>query len=303
MVLAVLFVAGACGGDDEPAAPASEDQGPRLVVASFGFVESEILATIYGKALEAGGIDVTYRLRLGTREVVGPALEKGEVDLVPEYAGNLLVFLDPAASEPGDDLDATIAKLRPRAASRGVTLLEPSQAANGDVLAMSRSKAAALHVISVSDLAGKSEDLVLGGPPECPQRTTCLKGLQEVYGLRFADFRALDTAGPITVRSLIDGEVDVARLFSSDPAIFANDFVVLQDDKGIQPVGNVVPVIRTAVRTDQIASIVNGVSSKLTGEDLVEFNRRVEVEGESPAAVASGWLRESGMGEAAGVAG
>lgn len=303
MVLAVLSVAGACGGDDEPAAPADEDGGTRLVVASFGFVESEVLATIYGKALEAGGIDVRYRLRLGTREVVAPALEDGEVDFVPEYAGNMLVFLDPAASAPGDDLAATIAKLRPRAAARGVTLLEPSQAANGDVLAMRRSKAIALEVATVSDLAGKSEDLVLGGPPECPLRMTCLKGLQEVYGLRFEDFRALDTAGPITVQSLVDGDVDVARLFSSDPSIFANDFVVLQDDKGIQPVGNVVPVIRSAVGTDRIASIVNGVSSKLTGADLVEFNRLVEVEGQSPASVAAAWLQDSGMGEPADVAG
>ena len=292
--LLMLLMFSACGGDDDGNESGESTDtttpGPRLTIASFGFGESEILANIYGKALEAEGINVSYKLKLGAREIVAPALEKGEIDLVPEYVGNLLAFYDANASAPGDDVAATTTKLVDAAKAKGLTVLEASQAADGDVIAMTKTQATKLSVKTISDLKGKESDLVMGGPPECASRITCYKGLQEVYGLRFEEFKPLDTGGPITVKSLKDGDVDVARLFSSDPAIKANDFVVLEDDKFIQPAGNVVPVIRTEALTDEIEEILNKVSAALTTDDLIELNTRVDVEKEDAATVAEEWL-------------
>jgi len=295
--LLMLLMFTACGGDDDGDGDAggttdTTAAGPRVTVASFGFGESEILANIYGKALEAAGVNVSYKLKLGAREIVAPALEKGEVDIVPEYAGNLLAFFDANASEPGDDVATTAEKLREAASTRRLTVLEPSDAANGDIIAMTRAKATQLGVTKISDLKGKETTLVMGGPPECAQRITCFKGLRDVYGLQFDEFKPLDTGGPITVKSLKDGDVDVARLFSSDPAIRANDFVVLEDDRFIQPAGNVVPVIRDEALTDEIAEILNKVSAALTTEDLIELNTRVDVEKEDASTVAEEWLEE-----------
>lgn len=295
--LLMLLMFAACGGDDDGnGSGGSTDTttaGPRVTVASFGFGESEILANIYGKALEAEGINVSYKLKLGAREIVAPALEKGEIDLVPEYVGNLLAFYDADASEPGDDVATTTAKLRERAEAKGLEVLEPSDAADGDILAMTKAQADELGVKRISDLKGKESRLVMGGPPECASRITCYKGLQDVYGLRFEEFKPLDTGGPITVKSLKDGDVDVARLFSSDPAIRSNDFVVLEDDRFIQPAGNVVPVIRTEALTDEIAEILNRVSAALTTDDLIELNTRVDIEKEDAATVAEEWLEEN----------
>ena len=296
LAAAALLALSACGGDDDDDADGSSSTTApevQVTMASFGFGESEILANIYGKALEEAGIGVDYKLRLGAREIVAPALEKGEIDIVPEYVGNLLAFYDPSASAPGDDLAATTQKLRERATPKKLTVLEPSEAADGDTIAMTKAQAQQLGVTSISDLKGKESGLIIGGPPECAGRVTCLKGLQDVYGLKFKEFKPLDTGGPITVKSLKDGDVDVARLFSSDPAITANDFVVLEDDKFIQPAGNIAPVIRTAVLTDEIAEVLNKVSAALTTEELIALNTRVDVEKEDAAVVAEDWLEEN----------
>jgi osmoprotectant transport system substrate-binding protein len=292
LALAPLLVLAACSGDrgESTDDTTTTAPGPEITVASFEFGESEILAAIYGAALEGAGVRVNYRLKLGPREVVAPALEKGEVDLVPEYVGNLLVFYDAAARSPGDDLPTATEKLRERARDKNLVVLQPSAATNGDVIAMTRAKATSLGVTKISDLRGKESRLVFGGPPECAQRLTCLKGLQDVYGLRFADFKPLDSGGPVTVASLRDGDVDVARLFSSDPSIGANDFVVLEDDRSIQPQGNVVPVVRDDVLDAEIEAVLDKVSASLTTDDLISFRTKVDLQQEDPATVAGEWL-------------
>ena len=293
-VLAVVAVVlAACGSDDDDTdAVGDTDEAAAITIASANFSENEILANIYGLALEKARVEVSYKLKLGGREILAPALEKGELDLVPEYVGNLLAFYNADASKPGDDLAATTEKLRTEAKAKKLTVLEPSPAADGDVIAMTRQQASTLRVERISDLKGKESGLVMGGPPECAQRITCLKGLQDVYGLQFKEFKPLDVGGPITVKSLKDGTVHVARLFSSDPALKANDFVVLEDDKFIQPAGNVVPVIRDEVLTDTIRDVLDAVSAVLTTDDLIDMNKRVDIDKEDAKAVAQDWVAE-----------
>jgi osmoprotectant transport system substrate-binding protein len=136
-----------------------------------------------------------------------------------------------------------------------------------------------------------------GGPPECPDRPFCLIGLQETYGLEFAEFVPLDAGGPITVEALANGEVEVGLLFSSDPSIQANDFVELEDDMGLQNADNLIPVIRTEVleASPGIEDLLNELSAAITQEELIALNSRVAVDEDAPADVAAEWLADQGF--------
>ena len=139
--------------------------------------------------------------------------------------------------------------------------------------------------------------LRFGGPPECPDRPFCLIGLQETYGLEFAEFVPLDAGGPITVEALANGEVEVGLLFSSDPSIQANDFVELEDDMGLQNADNLIPVIRTEVleASPGIEDLLNELSAAITQEELIALNTRVAVDEDAPADVAGEWLADQGF--------
>src|SRR4051794_14854516 len=207
---AFCLLLAACGG--QPRAAGGTKAGVR--VASFDFAESRVLAELYAQALERAGIPVVRHIGLASREEVEPALEQGMVDLVPEYTGTALTFLEAGGQPATSDAAATYSRLQSAFASRGVTALVPSPAADQNALAVTRATADRLHLSRVSDLSPVASSLVLGGPPECPQRQFCLPGLTSVYGLRFKSFRPLDTAGPLTVGALQGNEIDVAPLFT-----------------------------------------------------------------------------------------
>jgi len=137
-----------------------------------------------------------------------------------------------------------------------------------------------------------ASNLVLGGPPECPQRPFCAVGLEETYGLTFKEFKPLDVGGPITVTAIQNGSVDVGLLFTSDPAIAVNGFVLLEDDKGLQLADNLVPVLRQEVldATPEVAGILDALSAELTQEALTDLNKQVSVDQSDPADVARDWL-------------
>ena len=139
-----------------------------------------------------------------------------------------------------------------------------------------------------------ASQLVLGGPPECPDRPFCLPGLKETYGIEFADFKPLDVGGPLTVKALKGGQIDVGLLFSTSSAIVANDFVLLEDDQGLQTAENIVPLVGEAV-DDSAAELLDQVSAALTTENITELNGRVELEQEDPADVAADFLEQEGI--------
>lgn len=139
-----------------------------------------------------------------------------------------------------------------------------------------------------------ASQLVLGGPPECPDRPFCLPGLKETYGIEFADFKPLDVGGPLTVKALKGGQIDVGLLFSTSSAIVANDFVLLEDDQGLQTAENIVPLVGEAV-DDAAAELLDQVSAALTTENITELNGRVELEQEDPADVAAEFLEGEGI--------
>jgi osmoprotectant transport system substrate-binding protein len=292
-ILAVSLVATACGGSGEGEGEGDVPEGPTVVVSSFNFNESTILAEIYAQALEGAGYPVERRLNLGNREVVKPALESGEISLVPEYIGTILGFLE---GTPTADSEETWQAARDAFAEIGVTLLDyaPAQDKNGYVV--TSETADELGVATLSDLQPVAGDMVFGGPPECPDRDFCLLGLQEVYGLEFAEFVPLDAGGPLTVAALDSGEIDLGMLFTTSGVITANDWVLLEDDMGLNPAENVAPAVDTEVVDaygEDFTSLLDSVSEQITTEALTEMNERADIDGDDPAAIASDWLAEN----------
>lgn len=138
-----------------------------------------------------------------------------------------------------------------------------------------------------------STNLILGGPPECPDRPFCLLGLQETYGLEFKEFVPLDVAGPLTVQALTGGQIQVGMLLTSDPAIVTNGFVLLEDDKQLQLADNLIPVVRKDVidANPGVADVLNTVMSRLTQEELTNLNKAVTVDLKSSADAAREWIQ------------
>jgi osmoprotectant transport system substrate-binding protein len=294
-LLASVMVFGACAGE-EPAGPPPGS----VTVAAFGFTESHILGELYAQAMEAKGIPVRRAFDLASREVVEPALEQGVVDFVPEYSGTALEFLNRAAGQATSDSEATYRLLRTAFSARGVTALDLAPAQNQNAVAVQETTAQHFGLSNVSDLRPYAHDMVFGGPPECPERRFCLAGLVSVYGLSFKQVRALDAGGPLTIGALEGDEIDVGLLFTTSPAVAASRLVLLADDRGLQPAENVVPVVRSAVLERHGAALsdaVNAVSGLLSTEELVNLNRRVELDGQTPQEAARAWLSRRGLGK------
>lgn len=266
----------------------------RVVVGSTNFAEQLILANIYAEVLEDRGVEVDKRLNLGSREIVYPALTSGEIDLLPEYSGALLAHLSESGEIPAREPDEVARELR-AALPDSLELLEPADAQNKDTLVVRAETADEHDLKTFSDLAAVSGDLIVGGPPEMKTRRVGLEGLSDFYGIEFAQFRSLDAGGPVTTGALQNGDIDVARMFTTQGVIDARGWVVLEDDKGLSPAQNLVPVARAEVLNETIRSALNEISASLTSEGLQQMNRAVVIDEREPGDVARGWARDHGL--------
>ncbi|HEX8861805.1 MAG TPA: glycine betaine ABC transporter substrate-binding protein, partial [Actinomycetes bacterium] len=236
----LLLVAGCSPGTSRPAP--EDPRRPVIRVASFDFPESETLAEIYGQALRRQGYPVELVPRLGPREIVEPALQQGRVDLVPEYLGSALTFLGgpqpPAATA---DSRAAHELLQHAAAAVDLTVLAAAPAQNRNAFVVTGKLARERGLRRLSDLRPLAGRLVLGGPPECPQRPLCLSGLRSVYGLEFQRFQPTSSR-TVTANSLETGQIDVGMIETTDGNLVDRDLVQLEDDRRLQPAENIVPV-------------------------------------------------------------
>jgi osmoprotectant transport system substrate-binding protein len=200
----------------------TKGSGP-VTIGSADFSENKTLGALYAYVLDAAGFDAKVRT-IGNRELYEPALEKGEIHLVPEYAGTLTEFLNqkqngkgapPAASS---DLEATMKKLTVFGENAGLKFGKPSAAADQNAFAITRTMATQHGFKTLSDFAAHcaGKATVLGGPAECPKRPFCQPGLEEKYGLSFGSFKSLDAGGKLTKDALRNGEVTIGLVFSSD---------------------------------------------------------------------------------------
>jgi osmoprotectant transport system substrate-binding protein len=292
---AVLALTAACGGNDDPLAAGdapSEAAGGPVVVGSANFPENVLLAEIYAAALEAQGVDVTTRLNIGSRETYLPGLIDGSIDLIPEYSGVLLQYFDEDATavDSGEVYDAL-----QEALPDGLTVLEQSEAQDRDAVVVTRATADRLDLTSIGDLAPVAGELTFGGPPEFQTRPDGLPGLEQTYGVTFGSYRSLDAGGPLTVNALKNGQVDAADLFSTDPALISNDFVVLEDPKNNFRAQNVLPLLTEDKATDVVRETLDAVSAALDTETLTALLSKVVTDRQDPGAVAQQWLKEQGL--------
>jgi osmoprotectant transport system substrate-binding protein len=293
--VAILLVStSSCASPPSPPSPSTALRDDAVTVASFNFPESVLLAELYAQAIEGAGVPVVRYLDLGPREIVMPAIEKGLVEFVPEYAGSALVFVTLGTDRGSSNTGATVQALREALAAAGVSVLSPSPAEDQNGVAVTRETADRFGLTTISDLEPIASQLVFGGPFECQERPLCLPGLEDRYGLRFQSFAVLDSGGPGTVLALRSGRVGAAILFSSDGALAANDLVLLEDDRGLQPADNVTPLVRSEAleRWPQLNAMLEDVSSTLTTDQLRQLNAAVAVQGRPPAAVAAEWLQD-----------
>jgi osmoprotectant transport system substrate-binding protein len=291
-ILGLSLVASACGGSTP--APATTPRGT-VVVGGFNFNESTILADIYGKALEAKGYTVTYKTKLGNREIVEPALASGSIDFYPGYAATDLEFINKAKGEATGDAQATTDKLNTYLSAIGAKALTPSPAIDANAFAVTKATATRLNLTKLSDLAPVASQMVLGGPPECPTRPFCQVGLKATYGANFKDFKALDADGPLTRAALTGGQIDIGLVFSSDGDLDSRGYVVLQDDKHLENADNIVPIVRTKVLNSEITTLFNNISAALNTNDLRAMNKSADVDKQDPDVLSSTWLKAHGF--------
>jgi osmoprotectant transport system substrate-binding protein len=295
VICAALFSLTACGGGDPLAAETTKDTSPAgaVVVGSADFTESALLAEIYAGALEAKGVTVKKTLNIGSREAYIPALQDGSIDLIPEYTGVLAQYFDKDAS--ATESDAVYEELK-AALPKALVVLDKSEAEDKDAIAVTKGTADKYSLTSISDLAPVAGELTLGGPPEWKTREIGIRGLEKAYGLKFKRFSALDAGGPLSVQALKNGQVDAADLFTTDPTIPANDFVVLEDPENLFAAENVVPLIARSKLNDTISRALNEVSGILDTKTLAALLKRVVIDKEDAADVAADFLSEHDLG-------
>jgi osmoprotectant transport system substrate-binding protein len=286
-LLTVAMTAVACGSS-----PSTSTSKGNITIAGFSFAEGSVLAELYGQALQHAGYNVTFKLNLGSREVVAPAIKSGQIDLYIGYAATDLEYYNGAIGEASGDVTATTAKLNLRLQPLNLEALVPSAAVDQNAFAMTKANSQKYNATKLSDLAPIGNQLVLGAGPECPTRPFCQPGLASTYGIHFKDFKALDTDGPLTRAALKNGSIQVGLVFSSDADLNALGLVVLQDDKHLENADNVVPIIRNQVATDDAKSVLNKVSAGLTTDELVTLNGQVELLHQDADAVAKAFLQQ-----------
>ncbi|MGY1660812.1 glycine betaine ABC transporter substrate-binding protein [Geodermatophilus sp. SYSU D00705] len=288
VVVLLLALLTACGSAPNTPTPAAEET---VRFASYDFTENQILAEVYAEAVRRAGLSVSVQHGTGTREVVLPALEQGVVDVVVDYLGTALEFVDPGG--PGvprapEHLRAALARVM---GQRGATVLAAADAEDQNGFVVPAALAEEHGLARISDLLPLAPGLVFGGPPECPERRYCLPGLREVYGLEFGQVRPMPSRSA-TAEALLAGAIDVGMLETTDARLAGTSLVLLEDDRGLQPHENVVPIVRTAVVDrvgEDLTTALDAVSARLDRADLVRLNRLVVLDGKTPAEAAALW--------------
>lgn len=266
------------------ASPAAESEA--IVIGSQAYYSNEIIAEIYAQALEAEGFTVERQFQLGQRDVYMPALEGGEIDLFPEYTGNLLQYFDPEATVTETDaVYQALVEVLPE----NLAALAMSPATDQDSYNVTAEFAEQNNLTSIADLASVA-DVTLGGAPELAERPYGPQGLKDVYGVTVT----FEATGETTVDSLVEGLIDMANVYSADPRIAQFGLVTLEDPKGLFLASNVVPIANAELAGD-IEAIIDAISLAMTPEALVDMNMQSVDEKMSAAQIATEWLTQNGF--------
>ncbi|MFJ7959156.1 ABC transporter substrate-binding protein [Streptomyces sp. NPDC096319] len=305
-----LALFAACGLTGCATGPALEDRdavtGPpgdsrRLVVGSAGFTESDLLAQMYALLLQEAGYR-TKLLSVTNRELYEPALENGQIDVVPEYAATFADWLNakvhgadaPTVGSP--DLTATMTALRALARPRGLAVLDAGRAVDQNAFAVTAAYAAEHRLKTLSDLGAARLPVRLAAGDECVRRPYCAPGLKEVYGI---DVTAVDPKGVGTTQAkqaVRSGRNQLMLTTTTDATLDEFGLVLLADDKDLQNADFIVPVVnRARAGTEGVTRALARLNTVLTTTDLAHLNEQVDSWRRLPEDVARTYLRDKGL--------
>lgn len=271
--------------------PSPDDTKEPITVGSADFSESQLLAQIYGQALEQAGFTVDYEMSIGSREAYYGAIESGEIDIVPEYTNSILTYVlrrdDPEALPDAANVDEQIEALG-EALPDELTVLTPSEAEDKDTIVCNAEAASQYHLTDLSSLFEAAPDITIGGPPEFEERAFGISGFREQFGAEFAEFVPLGFSE--VADALKAGQIDCGNMFSTSPVIATEGFVPLVDDLELVPAEAVLPLVRTDAVNPTLVQTLDAVDEALTTDVLTELLVKVDVDKEGVDVVAKEWL-------------
>lgn len=298
-VVAPLSLVAACGGST---ATGSGTPKGHVTIVGQGYTEMEIMANMYSDLLQKDGYTTTIKT-VQTRDLYGPALERGSVDVAADYASSMTEYLaeqihGPNAKDPASpDISKTMASLTQLGKQKGVQPLKPAQAQDANAFAVTKAFSQDHHVTTLSQMAALGVPIKLAAAPDCPQRSDCEQGLKDVYGMDIAKFEPLGFGTTQTKNALKSGEVNLGQVGTSDGSLDTLGLVVLADDKHLENAENLVPVVNSKFlsKHPDVAPTLNKLSAVLTTDDLKQLNADVDVKRELPADVAQQYLQSKGL--------
>ncbi len=271
----------------------SGSSGGGLVIGTANFTENQILGYLYAGVLNAAGVKTTVKPNLGSREIVVPALRSGDIDLLPEYQGSLLLYLDKKATETeAGAMQNALATVLPD----GLEVLPYAAAEDRDSFAVTRATADRYGLKTLSDLRKANGKLVFGAAAEMKKRVVGVVGLQDEYGVEFKEFKALDSSGPLVKGALKKGDIDIANVFTTDVDTAENGWILLADPKHLIPAQHIVPLVASRKADSKVRKALARLGNTLTTSHLTELNRLVDKEKQDPDRVADAWLKKHKLG-------
>lgn len=300
----LMFGATACGSSSKSKSTAttggagSTANAVTVRIAPQQFGESETLSEVYGQYLKSKGFKTTVqRPSSAFRDGVYPALKKGTADLVIDYTGSAASYLD-KTGKPSPDPDKTFQRLQAalkKAAPQVEALPYAKGAEDKNAFVVTQAFATTNHLTKVSDVKAVESKVTFGASPQCPERTDCLIGYKNVYGLTFKAVKAV-TYGPPLVAGLLSGDLQGIQYQTTGPEISTDKLKILVEDKGIFSADNVVPILATKLGANSaVTKAINELTTKITTKDLMAWNERTDIKKDDAKDVASEWLSQKGL--------
>jgi osmoprotectant transport system substrate-binding protein len=300
-----LFLGAACAGNDvskSASGSGSSDKGS-VTISGQNFTEATLMANMYKLLLENKGYTVTMKL-VGSRDVyMAKGQFPGSVDVVPEYLGGIADKLNQmqngsnAKSITTSDVQGTLSAVKPLADKAGITLLDPAEATDQNAFFVTKKYADQNSLKNLSDLGALGKSVVLAAAPDCEGRTDCAGGLSKDYGIKISKVLPLGYASPQTYDSVLKGEAQLGETSTTDASLASQGLMLLQDDKGIQPVQNLIPAVSTDFlkKHADVKDVLDSLMAKLTTDDLTQLNGKVGNERQKPEDVAKQYLQDQGL--------
>jgi osmoprotectant transport system substrate-binding protein len=300
LLLAGCASADSDAGTDETTAPETQAAGP-VTVGGPNFTEGLIMTEMYRLLLEQAGYDVTVQT-VDNREVYAPALERGEIDVVPEYLATMTEYLNLDVNGPDadplatSDATETVEALQQLGAEVGIVPLQPAEAANQNAFFVTADFADENGLQTLTDLGELGEPVVLAATEECPERPFCQLGLEDTYGITISEVTPLGFGSPQTKQAVVDGQATLGLTGTTDGTLESFGLVILDDDQNLQLADNLVPVVSEQVAADEaLTQALDALAPVLSTEDLAALNAQVDQERQKPADVAQKYLQDKGL--------